>query len=248
MSATADDDADNNNNTNNNTNNNSNGQSSSSQQQNQQERTNRAIQTLMAQHDPILLFASKLLPPDKAGDASALYAWCRRLDEICDSEENSNNPELVRTQLDVWQDRFENLWSSGGTTKTTTTTTTTAIPYSEDEHLMDLALKECIERYQRSESDNDDEHGITKSSMLTRKPFDDMIEGMKSDAVDKRRIRNMEELELYAYRVAGTVGLMLLPLLLTNNDHDGDTTTTTKSATPELAEFQGELKVMKELN
>ena len=235
MSSTGDDDADT-------STNNSNRQwsSSVSQQQNQQERTNRAIQTLMARHDPILLFASKLLPPNKAGDASVLYAWCRRLDEICDSDENSDNPELVRTQLDVWQERFENLWSSDGITKatatstataTTTTTTTTAIPYSEDEYLMDLALKECIERYQRSGSDGDDD-------MLTRKPFDDMIEGMKSDAVDKRRIRNMEELELYAYRVAGTVGLMLLPLLLTpsssdgDHDHDGDSTatTTTKSS------------------
>ena len=38
-----------------------------------------AIQELMKTHDPILLFASRLLDADTARDASALYAWCRRL-------------------------------------------------------------------------------------------------------------------------------------------------------------------------
>ena len=37
--------------------------------------------------------------------------------------------------------------------------------------------------------------------------------GMQADAVDKRRIQTLEDLELYGYQVAGTVGLMLLPLL-----------------------------------
>ncbi len=40
---------------------------------------NEAIEELMKKHDPILLFASKLLDADTARDASALYAWCRRL-------------------------------------------------------------------------------------------------------------------------------------------------------------------------
>jgi acetylglutamate synthase len=38
-----------------------------------------AIKELMSMHDPILLFASRLLDADTARDASALYAWCRRL-------------------------------------------------------------------------------------------------------------------------------------------------------------------------
>lgn len=38
-----------------------------------------AIEELMKKHDPILLFASKLLDDETARDASALYAWCRRL-------------------------------------------------------------------------------------------------------------------------------------------------------------------------
>jgi phytoene synthase len=186
----------------------------------QQIQTNRAIEGLMAQHDPILLFASRLLPSDKAADASALYAWCRRLDEICDNEDNAGgNQEPVRDQLDIWQARFEALWTTTSQDEEqeeeSTTITSANSYYPEDDYLMDLALRDCIEKYQgdgsSSSSSSDDD-----TSLLTRIPFDDMIEGMKSDAVEGRRIRDMEELELYAYRVAGTVGLMLLPLLLSD--------------------------------
>lgn len=179
----------------------------------QPDRTDQAIRDLMKQYDPILLFVSNLLPPDKARDASALYAWCRRLDEICDNEETSKEPELVRAELDAWKSRFDDLWTTvpSITTDGGLATSTTSNNYSRDDYLMDLALKECIQRYQVTSS------GDESSSLLTRKPFDDMIAGMQSDAVDDRRIQTMDELELYAYRVAGTVGLMLLPLLLTDS-------------------------------
>jgi phytoene synthase len=64
---------------------------------------------------------------------------------------------------------------------------------------MDQALYQCIQR---------------NSGSLTKEPFLDMIAGMKSDAVPNRRIKDMAELEEYAYQVAGTVGVMLLPLLI----------------------------------
>jgi phytoene synthase len=194
---------------------------------NTSERTNLAIEKLMTQHDPILLFASKLLPPDKAADASALYAWCRRLDEICDGEENNvlassvaGSLEPVRDQLEVWQARFEALWSDQEPT-------TSANYPDNDDYLMDLALKSCIEKYQGEGNDAND-------SLLTRVPFDDMIQGMKSDAVEERRIQNMEELEVYAYQVAGTVGLMLLPLLLSDSKNGNNMTT--RIATEEARE------------
>ncbi len=176
------------------------------------EQTKLAIETLMAEHDPILLFASRLLPPDKAEDASALYAWCRRLDEICDNEEDASdgmNLTPVRENLAIWQARFDALWSANDGENHSTQSS----DYSNDEYLMDLALKRCIEKYQGQEEN-------TVKSLLTRVPFDDMIEGMKSDAVEGRRIQTMEELEIYSYRVAGTVGLMLLPLLLSKEDND----------------------------
>ena len=82
-------------------------------------RTSAAIRDLMAEHDPILLFASNLLTPSKAADASALYAWCRRLDEICDDESDNatGNYRSVRARLGVWQDRFDALWTTSTTNK-----------------------------------------------------------------------------------------------------------------------------------
>jgi len=132
----------------------------------------------MSKHDPILLFASRLLPPLVAADASAIYAWCRRLDEITDNP-NSNITQ-IRHDVDEWQFRFEKLWNG------------------EPLDAIDAALYECIQR---------------QKGALPKELFHDMLAGMRADTVEGRRIANMDELELYAYQVAGTVGLMLLPLL-----------------------------------
>jgi len=137
------------------------------------------IEKLMSKHDPILLFASRLLPQTVAADASALYAWCRRLDEITDNP-NNRNVTQIQDDLDDWQYRFEKLWNG------------------EPVDNMDAALYECVQR---------------QGGALTKDLFHDMLAGMRSDNVACRRIQNMDELELYAYQVAGTVGLMLLPLL-----------------------------------
>jgi len=47
---------------------------------------------------------------------------------------------------------------------------------------------------------------------LIQRPFQDMIGGMAMDLV-KDRYENFQELEVYCYRVAGTVGVMTLPVL-----------------------------------
>lgn len=47
-------------------------------------------------------------------------------------------------------------------------------------------------------------------------PFYDMIEGQKSD-FNFKQPENLEEFKDYCYFVAGTVGLMLLPIIATNN-------------------------------
>lgn len=139
-----------------------------------------SVDELMQTYDPILLFARKLLPDQTAKDASALYAWCRRLDEITDDP--NADVETIQQRLDIWQCRFESICNND--------------PVDE----MDAALTDCLSR----------------SESLTKEPFEDMIQGMRNDAVPNRRIKTMNELEEYAYQVAGTVGVMLLPLLNAN--------------------------------
>ena len=143
------------------------------------DRISNEIIQLMSQFDPILLFASRLLPPQVAKDASALYAWCRRLDEITDDP--TADASTIQQKLLDWEDRFDAL--ANGT------------PVDE----MDAALTQCLQR---------------NIDTLNEQPFRDMIAGMKSDAVEGiRTIDNMDQLEVYCYQVAGTVGCMLLPLL-----------------------------------
>lgn len=59
----------------------------------------------------------------------------------------------------------------------------------------DLALADSVRRFS-----------------LIQRPFQDMIGGMAMDLV-KVRYANFQELEVYCYRVAGTVGIMTLPVL-----------------------------------
>ncbi|KAL7542234.1 hypothetical protein ACHAXR_011606 [Thalassiosira sp. AJA248-18] len=132
----------------------------------------------MSKHDPILLFASKFLPAATAKDAAALYAWCRRLDEITDDP--NANLLTIQQRLADWEQRFDALCSDQ--------------PVDE----MDASLAQCLNR---------------NAGSLNEQPFQDMITGMKSDAVANRTVATIEDLEIYAYQVAGTVGLMLLPLL-----------------------------------
>eukprot|EP00966_Prymnesium_polylepis_P315678 7294159-Prymnesium_polylepis.2 len=54
---------------------------------------------------------------------------------------------------------------------------------------------------------------LRRHPSLGLEPFNDMLAGMRSDAADARRVATATELDEYAYQVAGTVGLMLLPLL-----------------------------------
>jgi len=52
---------------------------------------------------------------------------------------------------------------------------------------------------------------------LRIEPFEDMIKGMVMD-LDQNRFEDFEELYLYCYRVAGTVGLMMMPIMGTAPD------------------------------
>ena len=65
------------------------------------------ISQLMMKHDPILHWARRLLPPPRAAAASALYTWCRQLDEITD--EPGASPDATRARLDEWESNFDAL-------------------------------------------------------------------------------------------------------------------------------------------
>ena len=66
-----------------------------------------AIAGLMKKHDPILLYVQNLLSESTAEDAGALYAWCRRLDQIVDDPPAGSSVADTRAALDEWAARLE---------------------------------------------------------------------------------------------------------------------------------------------
>jgi 15-cis-phytoene synthase len=146
-----------------------------------------AVTNLMKASDPLLLWVRQLLPERRRASASALYAWCRRLDEIVDAPAASVTRCKKSQQLSDWAQRLDELWAGA--------------PRDD----LDAALTLTIRR----------------EPALMRKPFDAMLAGMRMDATSEslrfehfREKANSEtSLLTYCYRVAGTVGEMLLPVL-----------------------------------
>jgi phytoene synthase len=104
----------------------------------------------------------------------AIYAWCRRTDELVDGPRaRLTTPET----LDRWEHQLESIFAG--------------YPVEDT----DVALVDTLERFS-----------------LEIQPFRDMIAGMRMD-LSRNRYQTFKDLELYCYRVAGTVGLMSLPVM-----------------------------------
>ena len=114
-----------------------------------------------------------LLPPAKRRAIWAIYVWCRRTDELMDSEEAQARPVAeLADRLDRWEDKTRAMFNG----------------HVDDD--LDAVMVDTLERFPQ---------GI--------QPYLDMIEGQRMDLTWTRYPR-FEDLRLYCYRVAGTVGLM----------------------------------------
>jgi 15-cis-phytoene synthase len=118
--------------------------------------------------------ATMLMPVEKRQAIWAIYVWCRRTDELVDSEAASKrDAQTLGDHLDQWEERLEGLFQG------------------KPEDDFDVALVHTLERFPD----------------LDIQPFRDQIEGQRMDLY-RNRYETFEELDLYCYRVAGTVGLM----------------------------------------
>ncbi len=114
-----------------------------------------------------------LLPPIKRKAIWAIYVWCRRTDELMDSEEAQKKSKAeLSDRLDAWEVRTKDIFKG------------------EVKDELDSVMSDTIKKFPQS-----------------IQPYLDMIEGQRMD-LDKTRYSTFKELELYCYRVAGTVGLM----------------------------------------
>jgi phytoene synthase len=124
---------------------------------------------LTAQYAKTFYLASLTMTKAKRNAIWAIYAWCRRTDELVDGPAATDTTSMT---LDHWEAQLESVFAG--------------IP-SDD---WDVALVDTLERFPTD-----------------IQPFRDMIAGQRMD-LNRSRYETFEELHLYCYRVAGTVGLM----------------------------------------
>lgn len=114
-----------------------------------------------------------LLPFAKRKAIWAIYVWCRRTDELMDSQEaQSKSVTELSDRLDRWEAKTRALFSG---------------QVKDD---LDMVMLDTLQRYPQD-----------------IQPYLDMIEGQRMD-LSWTRYPTFEDLHLYCYRVAGTVGLM----------------------------------------
>jgi len=151
----------------------------------------------------------KYLPDEQRSAMCAVYAFCRRADDIADGDwadkfpggMGETDPEAVayREQLESLQQQGTILDQEAYLNKITQLfffrkklSTAYTDVYSTDPVF--LALKDTINRYS-----------------IPRTVFDDLISGMEDDLYNNR-YRTFDELYVYCYRVASVVGLMCIEI------------------------------------
>ncbi|MDX2100831.1 MAG: phytoene synthase [Leptolyngbyaceae cyanobacterium bins.59] len=129
---------------------------------------------ITAKYSKTFYLGTLLMPEAKRRAIWAIYAWCRRTDELVDGPAASLTTDDT---LDSWEKHLESLFAG----------------HPQDD--LDVALVDTLQQF-----------------CLEIQPFRDMIEGQRMDLY-RSRYETFEELNLYCYRVAGTVGLMTTPVM-----------------------------------
>jgi len=135
-----------------------------------------ACRIITKQYAKTFYFGTKFFDEEKRRAVWAVYAWCRRTDDIVDKPRKEQGS--LRSELAEWGRRLKEVWEGRA------------------HDLIDLALVDTVQKY----------------PTLSIEPFEDMIKGMVMD-LDQNRFETFEELYIYCYRVAGTVGLMMMPIM-----------------------------------
>lgn len=148
---------------------------------------------LTRQHAKTFSFSSIVLGGERRNAAFALYAFCRRLDDLVDGDNQGNgqvqatsvSPADLSTRLQQARDSVSAVYQGRDLLAA-------ELPWHPAEF---CAFRHTVERFQIPEA-----------------PFQELINGMEMD-LTKTRYANFEELRLYCHRVAGVVGLMMTHVL-----------------------------------
>ncbi|MBL9037611.1 MAG: phytoene/squalene synthase family protein [Archangium sp.] len=149
----------------------------------------RSAHAVTRRHAKSFSFASHLLFGARRRAAFALYAFCRRLDDLVDE----SPPHDVGRRL-----ALARVVTSSVFRGELDTPEVAAVGAFDPGEL--AALADTVARYQ-----------------IPEQPMQDLISGMEMDLAP-RRYASWSELEVYCYRAAGTVGLLMAPVLGCSSD------------------------------
>ena len=136
-------------------------------------------------------FGTTFFSQEKKQAVWAIYVWCRRTDDIVDS------PLAAMLGPERMEEDLR-LWKER----------LDRIWVQEPTDALDMALSDAKKNY----------------PSMDIEPYNDMIDGMLMDTPGHQFFQDREpwdELYTYCYRVAGTVGLMVLPVLGPRHTHPG---------------------------
>nr|ATQ35991.1 phytoene synthetase [Proteomonas sulcata] len=137
---------------------------------------------LTSDYAKTFFLATLAMQEQQAKATWAIYAWCRRVDEIVDGPTADPDPKKQEAELEEWMSRLQRMYDT---------------QQLQGLDAYDIAFSDMLDQYPGSEIE----------------PYRDMIRGMQMDIDDDVRYQTWEDLYLYCYRVAATVGLMTLPIM-----------------------------------
>lgn len=149
---------------------------------------------LTRHHSKSFFFSSVALFGARRRGAFALYAFCRRLDDLVDGDNAGDGsvqlpaagPDALAQRLALARSAVASLYTGG------TDGPWHALPWHPAEV---AAFRDTVRRYR-----------------VPERPFQELISGMEMD-LTRTSYDSFEALHLYCYRVAGVVGEMMTPVL-----------------------------------
>ncbi|KAL2540852.1 Phytoene synthase [Abeliophyllum distichum] len=136
----------------------------------------------------------------------AIYVWCRRTDELVDGP---NAGYMSSSVLDRWDERLEDIFEGRPYDMLDAALTDTLYKFPLD---IEVPKKIHTMRFKSTLFFANPEYSSNVLFFFYNSLLRDMIEGMRMDTW-KNRYANFEELYQYCYYVAGTVGLMSVPIM-----------------------------------
>jgi 15-cis-phytoene synthase len=150
-----------------------------------------------------LALAFVLLPKAKRDGMSALYAFCREVDDVADDE--SVPVAERRAQLKTWREDVLRACERAADLQPAGLAPDLAASLDEPEFAVNRELKTVIRAHPG----------------LTFELFDDLIRGVEMD-LDIKRYQTYDDLEQYCYRVASVVGLLSIEIFGYRNPRTRD--------------------------